>query len=389
VPQERTTDAIVIGTGVFGLSAAWQLQRLGCRRLTVVERFALGHRRGSSHGTSRIARSFYHNPVYVELMQEAAATEWPRLERTAGERLLHPRPGCFFGPPCPAFDAFRETLQNTKVDADLLSPTEAARRFPQFRFEGMAGAIEDRTAAVVAARRALLALEFALRAGGARFLEETTVTALEAGGSPIRVDTDRGTILAERVVVAAGPWTGRLLPFLAPHLSVARQHVGYFALPGSEEDMDIDRFPLWAYVGEEPHDFYYGLPAFGRPGVKLARHRTSLEGDDPDPDPGPDPAALTELASFLEAHFTAHPARPLAAETCLYTNTPTEDFVLDLHPRNPRVAIGAGFSGHGFKFGPLGGRILAELAWSGETGVETFRRHRDVFAIPAPLRETA
>jgi sarcosine oxidase len=389
VTEERRIDAVVIGAGISGLAAAWQLQELGCRHVTVVERFQPRHDRGSSHGPSRIARSFYADPVYVELMQEASRSEWPRLQHHAGETLLHARSGCFFGLPGRGFDGFRKTLEKRKVDAELLSPREAAVRFPQFRFEGTAGAIEDRTAAVVAADRTLATLVALLHAGGAEILEATTVTSLQISPASIRVETDRGILRTERAVVTAGPWTGRLLPFLAPHLSVARQHVGYFRLPGAPKGMSIERFPVWAYVGEDPHDFYYGLPAFGRPGVKVARHRTSLEGDDPDRDPGPSSAALEELERFLDARFTAGRGKRISAETCLYTNTPTEDFVIDLHPRNPRLAIGAGFSGHGFKFGPLVGRILAELVWKGEASSETFRRYRKLFSVPAPLAEQA
>ena len=113
----------------------------------------------------------------------------------------------------------------------------------------------------------------------------------------------------------------------------------------------------------------------------MAHHVTEGRNDDPEQHPDPSPQDIAHLRSFMAQQFTAPVKEFLGAETCLYTNTETEDFILDLHPENPNIAIGAGFSGHGFKLGPLTGRILAELALNGKTTIPEFEAARSLFSI--------
>lgn len=374
--MSKPVRVAVAGGGIMGLSSCRYLLGRGCE-VVILDQFHLGTDRGSSHGASRIFRSSYSSPVYVDLLRPATLEEWPRLEKEAGIRLVHPRPACFFGLPGGPFDEMARTMDASGCDTDLLSPTQAARRFPQFCFHATEAAILDRTAGVIAAADTMEALRRLCVRGGAEIREETTVVGLEPAGDRVRVVCPPESLEVDRVIVAAGAWTSRLLPFLGPRLSVARQNVGYFPLPGGGED----EFPIWAWIGREPHDFYYGLPAFGRAGIKAARHWTGGGKDDPDRDPGPSPSALEDLERFLEERLAVEVGPRMGAETCLYTNTPTEDFVIDLHPHDPRIVLAAGFSGHGFKFGPVVGRILAELALDGGTGVAEFNRHRDVFSI--------
>jgi glycine/D-amino acid oxidase-like deaminating enzyme len=257
----------------------------------------------------------------------------------------------------------------------MLTPDEAARRFPQLRFEGMAGAIHDRTAGIIAAADTLAALAGQCRKHGVEIREETLVTDIDPRPEGVVVHGEGTTWTADRVVVAAGAWTADLVPELRPRLTVVRQNVGYFRFPEAGPD-----FPVWCFLGSGANDFYYGFPAEN--GImKAARHLTSEQPDDPDRTVSPSSEALRDLESFLERSFTGTPGALVRAETCLYTNTPTEDFIIDAHPRDPRIVVGAGFSGHGFKFGPLTGRILAELALFGESSVPEFSRNRKTFAL--------
>jgi glycine/D-amino acid oxidase-like deaminating enzyme len=158
--------------------------------------------------------------------------------------------------------------------------------------------------------------------------------------------------------------------------------VGYFSLEGPAEDYRLGRFPVWMYLADGENGHHYGMPEFGREGIKVARHLCQGIDDDPDAaQESPDPARIEELQAFLRAQFAA-PAHRLAGwEHCLYTNTATEDFILDLHPENSQIAIGAGFSGHGFKFGPLTGRVLAELTLNGRTSLPELEEARAAFSI--------
>ncbi len=379
----RTRDVLVVGGGLNGLASAWQLARLGAGRIAVLERFRPGHRFGSSHGAARVIRTTYPSAVYANLMRIANAEEWPRLERSAEEPLIHRHGGIFFGPAGGLYDGYAEAMAAFPDEVDRLSPSEAARRFPGFRFEDAAGALWDRSAGVIAAARTLRALDRLCRSAGVEILEETRVTGIAPGPEAIRVATDRGTHRAERVVVTAGAWTATLVPELSRRLTVKRQHVGFYRLGTDRADVSPERFPIWAYLGREEDDFYYGLPEFEREGVKAARHVTSGgEGDDPDAVREPSEPALGDLDAFVARLFTAPVEARVGAETCLYTNAPNEDFILDRHPSDPRIVIGAGFSGHGFKFGPLTGRILAELCLHGRTSVPPFEANRRVFAFP-------
>ncbi len=376
-----TFDALVIGGGINGLSAIYHLARLGAKRLGLVERFSIGHDRGSSHGAARITRSAYGEPEYVRLMQWVHAEEWPRLERDAGKRLLHPNRGLFIGPPCEYFNRYVQAVQQEGVDVEALTPSEARRLYPQFTFENVETVLLDKTSAIVSAKETIESLAALAHHNGVRLLENTVVREIDPGTDPITVATSAGTLEAERLVVAAGAWARDLLPFLAPKLAVARQTVGYFTPTGNPDAYQPGRFPVWMYMGEE-NDVFYGMPEFGRTGVKVARHIRF--GTDDDPDTPPDAIQedkIDDLNRFMSGFFSSTGWTLAGAEHCLYTVSPNEDFIIDLHPANPRIAIGAGFSGHGFKFGPLTGRLLAELAWEGRISIPEAEMARRLFAI--------
>jgi sarcosine oxidase len=383
-----TYDALVIGGGINGLSALYHLHRLGCRRLGLVERFRLGHDRGSSHGQSRVTRSAYFDPDYVKLMQVVHGQEWPRLERDAGCTLIYRTPGCFFGPAGGRCAVYARAVTGTGVDVEALDVTEARRRFPQFRFEATSAVLHDRTAGLVAAADTIAALTRLARRNGAAVHEEVRVTAIEPASDPLRVETDRGPLEAERVIVTAGAWLRDLLPCLSGRLKVIRQTVAYFRPAGAAEEFRPGSFPVWGYLAEQDDQVFYGLPEFGREGIKVARDLTVGAGDDPEEPAGAiDEAEVSQLRAFLEWQIVPRIDRILGAETCLYTMTRTKDFIIDLHPDNPRLVLGSACSGHGFKFGPMTGRALAELALHGHTEVPEFERLRPRFGLSAASEE--
>ena len=176
------------------------------------------------------------------------------------------------------------------------------------------------------------------------------------------MDTDRGQLLAERVVVTAGAWVSQLVPSLAAHTNVQRQHVGFFGLAAEADALRPGRFPVWVYLGSPAGGLYYGLPEFGRPGIKAALHGVGAGADDPDQHPGPSPAALERVRGFLREQLAVTLGDTLHAETCLYTNTPDEHFLIGPLPGHPRVVVGSACSGHGL---PAVGRLLA--GWRART----------------------
>jgi sarcosine oxidase len=234
---------------------------------------------------------------------------------------------------------------------------------------------------VVAAADTLLALDRRCRIEGVHVLEETRVLAIDPAADPITVDTDRGKLLAERVVVTAGAWVSHLVPSLATRTRVQRQHVGFFGIGAPAERLRPGSFPVWVYLGSPSGGLYYGLPEFGRPGIKAALHGVGPGEDDPEQNPGPDPAAIERVRGFLREQLAVPLGDTLHAETCLYTNTADENFLIGALPGHPRVVVGSACSGHGFKFGPLTGRLLAELVLNGRTSVPEFEAARELFAF--------
>jgi len=379
--------ALVVGGGVHGLAAAWQLARAraaggsGVERVALVERFRLHHDRGSSHGQARITRTTYSDERYVHLVGVAHAEDWPRLERESEKTLIHRCDGVFFGPPEGDIGRWAAAVSAAgAAGVARLDVREARRRFPAFAFPDAAFVLHDTTGGVVAAADTLLALDRRCRVEGVHVLEETRALSIDPSSQPVVVETDRGRLLAERVVVTAGAWVATLVPAMRGAVRVSRQHVGYFDVGAAGE---FGRFPVWVYLGDEARGLHYGLPAFGRPGIKAALHGVSASADDPDEHPGPDAGAIARVREFL-SHQLAVPVGPeLHAETCLYTNTSDERFVIGPLPGHANVVVGSICSGHGFKFGPLMGRLLAELVTDGTTSVPEFEKNRAAFALPA------
>lgn len=372
-------DVIVVGAGIQGLATVEALRQRGIRRLALVEQFALGHERGSSHGRSRITRSSYRHARYVELMQWVHQQGWPDWEALAQAPLLHKTPGLFFGP---AVEDYHQSLQAVPEAVSLfqeLSPREARKAFPPFLFPDSPKVLVDSSCALIAAQRTREFLIRQARQGGVDIFEESPVLHWESSSQALKLCLENGTRLeTPRLILTAGPWTQKLLS-RDLRLVPAHQDVGYFDLPHPRQ---VGQFPVWVYAAHRSGDSFYGLPEFERPGVKLARHRTTPNGDNPDRQPPTQfpHEVLQDLKEFSQQQWGCRPDC-LGYEACLYTNSPEEDFVLDFWPEDPRVILGAGFSGHGFKFAPLVGQVLAGLALEGDSGLPVFEKHRPAFAL--------
>lgn len=377
----KTFNVLIIGGGINGLCAAYHLRQLGVKQVGLVEQFSLGHDKGSSHGTSRITRSTYAKSEYVRLMRWVHREEWPALEKDTGQSLIYPNPGLFIGPPCPSFNNYIQAVEKEDVDVHVLSTTKARQLYPQFTFKDTEKVLLDKTGGIILAQETIKSLTDLVHKNKVSLYENTPVHEIHPSANPLVIKTSQGILKAESLIVTAGAWTRNLLPFLKPHLRVIRQTVGYFT-PGTHRDQyQPGPFPVWAYISD--NHFFYGIPELGHSGIKVAHHL--LEGND-NPDENPQDSVrqekIEELNRFMNTFFTSSKWTLSGTEHCLYTYAPNENFIIDRHPQNPRIIIGCGFSGHGFKFGPFTGRLLAELANEGRIPSDREAIAKSLFSLP-------
>ena len=378
--MEESVETIVIGGGAMGSATAWQLARRG-RPVTVLERFSPGHTNGASHGASRNFNTAYADPTYVAMLAEALPL-WRELEAETRTALLR-QVGVVNHGANPAFDRVAAELSRVGLGAEFLAPEAAAERWPGIRFDGRVLFTPD--AGRVNADAAVTALQTAATAAGADVRHGTRVLRLEVlGDDRVRVTHETGSIIARRAVVTVGAWTSGLLAGVipVPRLTVTQEQPAHFALRDASPEAAARAETEWPGFNHAPawsdprYDYWYS-PVYGMytpgQGVKAGWHGVG-PGTDPDARSfQPEPVQLAALARYVREWLPGADADVLDPVSCTYTTTVDEDFVLD---RVGPVVVGAGFSGHGFKFTPAVGRILADLATDAAAAPPLFALNR-------------
>jgi sarcosine oxidase len=330
--------AAVVGAGIHGLATARALARRG-HEVTIYEQFELDHTRGSSHGASRIFRLSYPEVVWVRLAQESYAG-WRDLERETGERLLE-LSGILELVRTNA-EGSRRAFEELGVAFELLDAVEVRRRYPVHVPDGMR-ALYQADAGIAYANRARHAFLSSARAHGADLVEQQRI-----------VDLDE--VEADVVVVTAGAWAKELLAPAGIDLPVIDtcETVGYFRLASERPVPSVVDFK---HAGRGHGTYALHDPVYG---LKLGIHQAGAAVD-PDDQPGPDPELVELMSEAVARYFPTADPEPAALDTCLYTNTDDERFILERHDR---IVVGSACSGHGFKFAPVVGERLAALAES-------------------------
>lgn len=314
-------------------------------------------------------------------MERAHKQEWPQLEKDTASRLIYRNPSCYFGKG-KTFEKYLDSIANRGLDIEILEPSYARQVFPQFRFANSQAVLRDQTGGVIAAEETLRQLKRLIISRGVQLYENTKVLSIDDLQDPIQINTSQETFYASRLVLTTGSWIQQFLPKEGSMIVPIRQTVAYFKLEGLEAMYQIGQFPNWAFIGDGENEVYYGLPQFQSKGIKVARHVSIGKSDDPNVQNAlPDPSQIADLEKFIEQQFVYPKSELIKAETCMYANTPNENFIIDLLPKDPRIAIGAVCSGHGFKFAPLTGRILSELILNGKTSIPEFEEARDLFSL--------
>lgn len=355
----------------MGSAAAMSLARRG-RSVALVEQFEPCHARGASHGAVRIFRLSYPQAEYVRLAQRALPA-WRRLEDEAGEPLLVTTGGIDSGPLAVACG---RALQEAGVRHQWLPAADAAARFPAIDFDGFERVLYQPDGGVSLAARTVAAQVRLARTRGVEIVSGAAATVIRRDGAAHIVEVGEREVAGGVIVLTPGPWAGRLVGALLGRPVRVRptlQMVAHFAPVDPAAVAGMPTFVEW--VG--PDLVHYAVPPVGvAPGVKMGDHDP---GPEIDPDDGPFDVDLTRLepvARYAARRLPGVEPDVIAPETCLYSLTPDEDFILD---RVGDVVVGAGFSGHGFKFVPLIGEVLADLATGVEPGLPSRR-----FSIDRP-----
>lgn len=382
-------DVVVVGAGVAGLSAAAELSRRG-RDVLCLEQASVGHAGAGSKGTARIFRFGYDDPLYVD-MARRSLEGWRSLEREADETLLATCGLLSFGA---GLGELVEGMRAAGADAEYIAAGDVSRLFPDLVVGGEA--VLDPFAGILLADRILRTLR---AAGRFEIREGVRVRVVDPGDDHVvlttEVDTDTGTdagadaapIEAARVVVCAGPFS---MPLLATagipcSLSATLEQVAYFA-PHDGRKGGLPELPAIALREGAGVDspqaeqlVLYGLPDLARGSYKVGLHHAGPvvdAGQEAAWPEEPDHELVARIVDAVKEMLPGFDPEPRQLERCVYDNTADGDFVID---RVGPVVVGAGTSGHGFKFGPLLGRVLADLASDTDPEIDLSR-----FALGAP-----
>jgi sarcosine oxidase len=349
-------DIVVVGAGIVGVATARALAGYA-GAVVLLEQFELGHAHGSSHGTSRIFRLNYPDERFVRLAV-AADSAWRELEAERGERLIERVGSLDLGPV--ATETAR-ALAACGVRSETLSAEEVRARWP-LRLEAGETAVYQPEGGVTYADRAYAALLAGALEGGVEVRTSTPVRSLSLGRGAVHVELDSGVLTARAVVVVAGAWAPELLAPVGIELSVVptRETVVYVDVP------EAGAIPPVIDYGRLPSPNEGGIARAGQAGYALAAPGQGLKAGLHHSGPAVTPGSTAEpderLAAWTQAWVASRyegAGDRLGADTCLYTNTANEEFVLERHGR---VVVGSACSGHGFKFAPVVGRTLAALA---------------------------
>jgi sarcosine oxidase len=347
----------------MGAATGWRLATRGVQ-VVCFDRHSPPHTFGSSHGESRITRTaYFEGPWYVPLLQETFPL-WRELE-APGAHLLTLTGALMIGKP--ASDAVTGALAAAAMhglDARLLDADDLRRRYPGHLFGPRDVAVLDKQAGFVRPEAAIAAMIERFVALGGEIRPETVVSEVKSRPDGVEVMTSNGRETFDAVVIAAGPWMPSLAGWLP--LTVERQVLAWLEIDTDATWLGPEQFPVFIRQTDELGDIY-GVPTLDGVSVKIARHH---DGDTTDPDHvrrDVTDAELAPLRTFATTYLRGVSDRIAKTAVCMYTNTPDGDFVVDLHPEDPRIVVISACSGHGFKFAPVIGDIAADLVTNRRT----------------------
>lgn len=340
----------------MGLATAYSISKASSSKVLLLDRYGVGNDFCSSNDVNRVFRYSYGNDELYTRMAVESLKLWENLERESEQKILLPTGLLMLQGEDPSANGFNEssyrTLSRMKLGAEQLEAEELKKRFPQFRAKR---GFFDPHGGVLLASKALSVLSSLIEKDGVK-VRKGAARKLIFGNQPSIETTDGESVRFRKLVVTIGPWSNSLLsPKLAPMVPT-RQQLIYF------KPHDLARFrskqcPVFFT------DKHYGLPAAGIDGVKVSPKELNEPVDPESANWSVDNEQIAECREVCRRFVPGlSDGEVVRTKVCLYDMTENSDFVLDRDPDHPEIIYGYGFSGHGFKFAPLIGTLLAELA---------------------------
>jgi sarcosine oxidase len=373
ITNKNNYDVIVIGVGSMGAAACYFLAKQGYRVLGL-EQFDITHELGSHTGQSRIIRkAYFEDPDYVPLLSRAYEN-WKAFEEETGTQLYYRTGLAYFGKPQNILiKGARLSASLYKVPLEEPAIQTLTDRFPQFKIPSGYTALFEPDAGFVTPEKSIrLHAQQAVKNGATIHTREKVLNWKKEGNN-IQVTTGKDTYHSNKLIISSGAWAGKIIPGMSDKIKVTRQAVAWVK-PVKVNNYTLGNFPCWMIADEEKPGAYYGFPIlpvdqFGEPGgLKVAYHYPGQISDPDHMNRQTSPEEINDLKDILNKYLPGSFESVIAVKTCLYANTPDENFIIDRLPGyEEHVAIACGFSGHGFKFVPVVGEILADLVMKGKT----------------------
>lgn len=355
----ETFDAIVLGVGAMGSATCYHLAKRGIKAIGI-EQFQLAHEMGSSHGRTRVIRkAYFEDERYVPLLH-ATYDEWREIESASGEKLLH-LVGCLNVGPAEheSILGVQHSGKKHSLPFEVLNRAEMTKRWPGLDPSERDVGVFEKDAGFLLPEKSIAAMARLAESSGCRILTDQCVLEWSADSAGVTVKTQRATYSAAKLIVTAGPWLPKIVPQLGVPLRVERQVQMWFN-PTAPELFTAARFPVFIHF--VANRAYYGIPSSDPPWIKVARHHGGVITTADEVDRRILPSDEADARWYMQRHLRGADGPRMDAKVCLYTNTADDHFIIDRHPRHANVLIAGGFSGHGFKFAPVVGRVLCEMA---------------------------
>ncbi len=352
------TDFCIVGGGVMGLAAAYSLTKKPKRKVLLIDRYGISNELCSSNDINRVFRYAYGNDELYTKMAVESLKLWHDIERESGQHLLVPSGFLMMEGEDDHWSRFVRdsytTLKDAGLNVDSFENGELKKRFPQFSAEK---GVLDPYAGALMASKVLETLHSEVTRRGINILSGEQVVKLHPSETP-EVETANGKkIRCKKLVLTSGVWSNKLLREGLTKMVPTRQQLIYFKPTANLERFQPWQFPIF-FV-----DNYYGIPAVGIDGVKVSFHGLPEVVDPETAKRTIDPEAIESCRNILRKYIPElAEGEVVHSKVCIYDMTENSDFVISSDPEYPSIIYGYGFSGHGFKFAPLIGNLLAELA---------------------------